>query len=259
MPTQTAAGNCCPRVSKSPSVPGTPAVFVSAACSPFPCFVVNYSNESAAVLGCVGQCTRACKAFPKPCWYFLCCSCPKLFFPSRFREFRLWGGREFRTPFQTVGMWDPVLLWGFSPLPTKGVILKWSPWGLHWHRYLHLTDDDDDVFCMQLKCVSESVVKDLGWPKLWGHERENGWKCSVKRAGLGSSPEPKAKEPELAYATISKESVISGQIPNSAFSRQEFPWVKKSWPRSYEFSSKFLHCFTCKMSYNYFSLLTQVL
>lgn len=59
MPTQTAAGNCCHRVSKSPSVPGTPAVFVSAACSPFPCFVVNYSNEGAAVLGCVGYAEHA--------------------------------------------------------------------------------------------------------------------------------------------------------------------------------------------------------
>lgn len=106
-------------------------------------------------------------------------------------------------------------------MPTRGVILKLSSWGLHWHRDLQFTDDDD-VFCMQLKCVFESVVKNLGWPKLWGHERENEWKCSVKRTGLGSSPEPKAKEPELTYATSSNESVISGQIPNSAFSRQEF-------------------------------------
>lgn len=62
-------------------------------------------------------------------------------------------------------------------MPPKGVVLKLSPWGLHWHRYLHPTDDeddeDDDVFYMQLKCVSESAVKELGWPKLWGHEREN--------------------------------------------------------------------------------------
>lgn len=69
------------------------------------------------------------------------------------------------------------MFWGLSPLPTKGIILKLSPWGLHWHRYLHLTDDDDDdddVFYMQLKCISKSVVKELDWPKLWGHESENG-------------------------------------------------------------------------------------
>lgn len=33
---------------------------------------------------------------------------------------------------------------------------------------------------------------------------------------------PKQKEPELVCATVSKKLVISGQIPNSDFSRQEF-------------------------------------
>lgn len=61
MPTQTAAGNCYHRVSKSPSVPGTRVVFVSAACSPFLLFVVNYSNER-LLCGAVQQ---SMQGFPK--------------------------------------------------------------------------------------------------------------------------------------------------------------------------------------------------
>lgn len=46
---------------------------------------------------------------------------------------------------------------------------------------------------------------------------------------------PKQKKPELTYATISKESVISGQIPNSDFPGKSSYELKNPDP-DHEFS-----------------------
>lgn len=56
MLTQTAAGNCCHRVSKPRSVCGAPVVCVSAAYSPFLLSVVDCSNERLPVLLCLAVC-----------------------------------------------------------------------------------------------------------------------------------------------------------------------------------------------------------
>lgn len=88
--------------------------------------------------------------------------------------------------------------------------------------------------------LNPASVKELGWPKLCGHERGNEWKCSVERAVSGSSPEPKTEAAGVCWHNHFQRG--SNQVPNSKFffCRQEFPWVKKSQGRSYAFSRKLL-------------------